>query len=435
MEVGPPCILRPRPSASSSPTPSKTASSTAGPSAVPSVTPSPSSSPTDDAPTSDPFCLLGKKSGTACCPQKCTQCGGSGCGTAGPNGETCCSGKIKEEMPPCTVALPPCVIVDVTPPSPTAITSTGKWEYVTGISGSLTPRHEACFVFVNGKGYLIGGRRKDAPVDIFDPVAKTWTKKRGFGEKIHHMQCVAHDGKVWIPSSWKGDYPNEVNHDRIIIYDTVVDEWSTLPGLPAHRLRGGAASVLHENKIYVVGGNRGGHGDHATAYGWMDAYNLASGEWELDLGDVPEARDHVGGAMVNGRLCIAGGRNSGTRGFFKASVASTWCFDFGERIWVRGEDLQVPRAGAATGTSCDGRLMIVGGETERTVAWERVDFFDGEEWTRGADLNRGRHGSGLGVSGCECGRVYIASGSGNKGGSPELESTEVYVANGGGEDC
>lgn len=334
---------------------------------------------------------------------------------------------INADMPPCTEALPPCVIVEVL--------DGGKWEYVTGITGSLKPRHEACFVFVNGKGYLIGGRGQHDPVDVFDPMTKTWTQRAGYGEKIHHMQCVAHDGKVWIPSSWTDNYPYEKNHNQIIIYDTVQDNWSTLPGMREDRLRGGAASVLHDGKIYVVGGNRGGHGAHAETLGYMDYYDLSSEQWVMELPELPEPRDHVGGAMVNGRLCIAGGRNSGVSNFFNAAVASVWCFDFGEMIWDRGDDLEVPRAGAATATVCDGRLMIAGGETGRTTAWERVDLFDGNNWTRAPDLRRGRHGSGLGVSDCSCGQVFVSSGSGNKGGSPELNSTEVYTPSGGVETC
>lgn len=45
----------------------------------------------------------------------------------------------------------------------------------------------------------------------------------------------------------------------------------------------GAAAVLRNGVIYVVGGNRGGHGVEATTYGWMDAYNIATGKWSTNL--------------------------------------------------------------------------------------------------------------------------------------------------------
>ena len=51
-------------------------------------------------------------------------------------------------------------------------------------------RHEACFVNVNGKGYLIGGRG-EKPVDVYDPNIQSWTQKAGPGLELHHMQCVA----------------------------------------------------------------------------------------------------------------------------------------------------------------------------------------------------------------------------------------------------
>lgn len=323
----------------------------------------------------------------------------------------------------CTENMPPCVIVEVTPgPPQTVAVDGGQWEPLVPAKGSLTPRHEACFVMVDGKAYLLGGRG-ERPVDVFDPATGEWRQREGYGKRLHHMQCVAKDGNIWIASSWTGGFPREENVAEVIVYHTRNDTWGTKAGLPEQRRRGGAAAVLRDGKIYVVGGNRGGHGEHATALGWMDAYDIERDEWEIELPELPEARDHVGGGMVDGRLCVAGGRDSGTRSFFRRVVVSAWCYDFGERVWVRGDDLEVGRAGAATSSVC-GELMVAGGETGRDLAWERVDLFDGERWRRAPDLKRGRHGTGLAIGE---GRVWIASGSGNRGGRPELESMEQYV--------
>ncbi|PXF45768.1 Kelch-like protein 8 [Gracilariopsis chorda] len=290
---------------------------------------------------------------------------------------------------------------------------------------------------VNGKGYLLGGRGNNPvkPVDIFDPATNRWTQGARPDIELHHMQCVAYRNEVWIVSSWTGGFPKEKNVANIYIYNTVTNTWSKRPGLPEPRRRGGGAAVLYNNRIYVVGGNRGGHGGHATTLGWMDYYDLGAQKWVTNLKPLPDGRDHVGGSVVNGnKLCIAGGRDGGVGGFFFATKASTYCYTFSTDTWQNmNAAIPAPRAGSSYGTTCAGHLMIAGGE--RSDAFSQVDVFDGSSWTTTASLQRKRHGSGLAVSDCSCGKIYIASGSGSRGGSPELTTTEVYLPNGDSSRC
>lgn len=313
--------------------------------------------------------------------------------------------------------------------SPAAVDDeAGRWETVATTGGGLQKRHEACFVMVDGRGYLVGGRGQKR-VDVYDPERRSWSRRDGYGQALHHMQCVGYDGGVWIASSWTGGFPREENVADVVVYNTRNDTWTTRRGLPEARRRGGAASVLRGGRIYVVGGNRGGHGEHATTLGWMDAYDIAADAWETGLAELPQARDHVGGALVGGRLCVGGGRDSGTRSFFKAGVRSAWCYDFGARVWVRGDDVEEVRAGAATAAVC-GEMMLAGGEGGAAGAAARVDFFDGERWRRARDLRAGRHGTGVAV--WDGGRgAFVASGSGGRGGGPELDSVEHYTRAGG----
>lgn len=305
----------------------------------------------------------------------------------------------------------------VTPPEP-------KWALV-DTTGQPTKRHEACFVMVDGKGYLLGGRGSTKPVDVFDPLTRTWAQKAGAGVELHHMQCVAVGSRVFIVSAWVGGYPNERNHDNIYIYDTDMNRWSTKRGLPEPRRRGGASAVLRNGKIYVTHGNRGGHGSQATTLGWMDAYDIASDTWETNLPNAPHPRDHTGGAMVNGKLCVAGGRDGGVSDFFNSPVLPTDCYNFGTSEWETHANIPAGRAGSAYGLTCDGHMMIAGGEGSGK-AFNNVDLFDGSSWTSAQPLQTGRHGSGLAVASCECGQILIASGAESQGGGREISSTEIY---------
>ena len=317
-------------------------------------------------------------------------------------------------------------------------TLTGEWQeaIVDPDADLLVPRHEACAVMVKGKVVLLGGRGQFKPVNIFDPATGVWERKKGPGIEMHHMQCVAVKELVYIISSWRGGFPEEKNNEFVYIYNVTSDEWTQKDGLPEPRLRGGGAAVKYRGRIYLLAGNRGGHGGHATTLGWVDAYIIKKDRWITNLPSMPagEGRDHVGGALVGDEICIGGGRDGGKWNFWYQNKATTWCFHPKNKTWRQADDFPEPRAGAMTGTTCDGRMMIAGGEGNGQ-AYRRVDSFNGTSWTRVADMVLPRHGSGLAVSRCKCGHIFIPSGSGWQGGSPELKHTEQFVPAGANPEC
>jgi hypothetical protein len=118
--------------------------------------------------------------------------------------------------------------------------------------------------------------------------------------------------------------------------------------LPEPRRRGGAASVLVGRKIYVSHGNRGGHetGNHSTTLGWLDYYDLDENKWYTNLPDAPNPRDHTGGAYVNGRFCVAGGRDGGDPDFFNKVILPTDCYDPVTNTWSMEANIPQGRAGS-----------------------------------------------------------------------------------------
>lgn len=297
------------------------------------------------------------------------------------------------------------------------------WNVIETI-GIPEKRHEACFVMTeNGKAYLIGGRGLKS-VNVFDPKTNEWSREPGPGQQLHHMQCVVADHKIWIVSAWKGNCCNERNEMLIWIYDTIHQSWTTRAGLSRDRSRGAAAAVLYQRHIYLVGGARGGHADFRETVAWMDRYSLDEDIWTT-LPNAPHARDHTGGAIVNEHLlCVAGGRD----GAFNDTVSATDCYDLRTGQWLTmSADIPQGRAGSAYGQSCDGKLLVAGGEGFGH-AWDRVDSFDGTRWELVGRLSIERHGTSLAID-CRnsCQSMYIASGSGAQGGRPELESTEAYT--------
>lgn len=170
------------------------------------------------------------------------------------------------------------------------------------------------------------------------------------------------------------------------------------------------------------GGIVDGHCGGSAA--WLDRVQLPTGEWTR-LVDAPHARDHFQAAVIDGKLYAAGGRTTSqaTGQTFELTVAPVDVYDLAKGKWrTLAEPLPTLRAGNVM-IAPSGRLVVVGDGTQR-VAHAEVEAYDPNtrEWTAWPALHRGRHGTGVAWWG---GRLWIASGSGNRGGGPELTSVEV----------
>lgn len=320
------------------------------------------------------------------------------------------------------------------------LVGSGEWRNVEYSSGLPVARHEACAVFAQGLIYNIGGRGMK-PVSVYDPLTGIWEQRTGPPVEINHMQCVFYKNRIYIGDSWYGEFPFEKEHTMMYAYDIPTDTWLTLPGLPEGRRRGGGAFVLYNDKMYLSHGTIGGHGPHATATGYLDEYDPVTNVWTA-LPDGPLPRDHTAGAVVNGKLCVAGGRNGGTRDFWNANIASVVCYTFATKTWEVRASLPVPRGGTMVGTTCQGLVMVAGGEgktpqNQGGQAFDRVDYYDDSTNSFRAPnfMTSRRHGSGLAITSCQCGNVYVPSGSAGLGGGPEVTTMDVWSPDGVSREC
>jgi hypothetical protein len=183
-------------------------------------------------------------------------------------------------------------------------------------------------------------------------------------------------------------------------------------------------------------------------------------KWYTNLPNAPNPRDHTGGALINGRICVAGGRDSGSIGFFK-NVFPTDCYDPSKKTWTVEASIPMGRANAAYGTTCDGKLMVAGGRGGNDViqstrgkggddvltggggdgksrvgkgggddvltgggddkVWTNVHVFDGTTWTTVPSLRVPRYGTSLAV---DCGN-----------GEPGLPAKTCLDAAGNSVEC
>ena len=297
----------------------------------------------------------------------------------------------------------------------------GVWEEEVAKTGAPNPRHEAGFVELDGKFYLLGGRGIKA-VNIYDPLSKSWTHGQEPPIELHHFQPIAYEGKIYGIGAMTGGYPTEAAVPNIIIYDPVADQWSTGPEIPEARRRGGAGLVLYQNKFYLVCGIINGHTDgHVN---WMDVYDPATDSWQM-LADAPRARDHFQASVVDGKIYAVGGRRSTAKGnVFANTVSEVDVYDIATDSWITlSQHLPSLRAGSYNAV-LDKEILVLGGESpDQTPAHAEVQALDTRtgNWRSLSNMIQGRHGTG---AVWYKDTLFVASGSGNRGGGPELATQE-----------
>lgn len=290
-----------------------------------------------------------------------------------------------------------------------------------------TPRHENGFVAHHDKLYLIGGRGF-LRVEEFDPTTKSWVKKSPPPIEMHHITPVSMGNKIIVATGLTGHYPNEKPLTHIYEYYPSQDRWVKAAEIPENRRRGAAGVVLHNETIYIVGGIINGHTSGTTNF--FDSFDVKTSQWVVH-DDSPRERDHTNAVIVGNHLFSLGGRNTSyhEKGNFEAFmdqvIAEVDVYNLATQSWST-LDVKLPNpTGGGSAIAHNGAVFYTGGETGALNANDRMVKLDSlyKDWKDVGRLNQGRHGTNIVELN---GYLYIAAGSGQRGGTPELSSIEKY---------
>ncbi|PIQ20768.1 MAG: galactose oxidase [Cytophagales bacterium CG18_big_fil_WC_8_21_14_2_50_42_9] len=262
-------------------------------------------------------------------------------------------------------------------------------------------------------------------LDVYDTKTNKWERKADAPIEMNHFQAVTYNDEVYVIAAFQGKYPHETPISRIYIYNPKQDKWREGPEIPAERLRGSAGVTVYKDKIYLVAGITDGHYDgHVT---WFDEYDPKTNSWRK-LPDAPHARDHVSISIADDKLVVAGGRKSTARinKVVELTVPEVDIYDFKKGEWKTlpaTSNIPTQRAGNSAVT-LGNKVLIIGGESTQKISHNQTEAFDVRTgtWQTLTPMNTGRHGTGAIVY---KNKVYIAAGSANAGGGPELNTMEV----------
>lgn len=272
-------------------------------------------------------------------------------------------------------------------------------------------RQEHSVVALADKVYVIGGSTGSAPVNtgrvqVYDPRADTWSEAAPVPLAVNHPNVAVVGDKIYLIGGMVGDFPWTAVPNAFE-YDPRTDAWTELAPMPAGTERGTAAVGAHGTKIYLAGGLRSLAPVFQDTVATFSSYDVVNGMWET-LPDLPERRDHVGGAIVGSTFYVLGGRANG-----QENVKDTvFAYDLTAGTWSTRAPMPTPRGGVAAAV-LDGTIYVLGGEgnpaPESLGVYGDNEAYDTESdtWEVLAPMRTPRHGAGAATVGST---IYVPGG-------------------------
>lgn len=271
------------------------------------------------------------------------------------------------------------------------------------------PRDEPRAVAIGDSIYLVGGTTGieevaadryvlDASDELtrFDPRSGRYVKLAPLPRPLNHVGLTAYRGDIYVAGGY-GRLVDAKTSRAFFRYDPETDRWSRLPDMPVPRAAG-AVGILGQRLIWAGGAK------NSIARSEVFAYDFSTRRWS-QLPSMHTRREHVGEAVLDGKLYVLGGRAPKS-----LAVDTAERFDPATNRWEPLAPMPVPAGGLAA-VSLDGAVVAVSGGDDgaETVTGAVQEFNPArDEWRLLPALRTARHGHGASVA---AGEVWVFGGS------------------------
>ena len=252
---------------------------------------------------------------------------------------------------------------------------------------------------IDGRLWVIGGFEGGRPSDavrVFDPAVGRWEDGPRLPARLHHMAAVAVDGDLYALGGYLDFSFTPVSQCYVLRRGATA--WATIRALPEPR--GAATAGVIGGRVVVAGG----YGTSQRLLGPVAIYDPPTDTWTAGSA-LPTPREHLASVVHDGRLWVFGGR----RGGLDSVLAAVEAYDPAADAWRSDlPPMPLPRGGFAA-ARLGGTVYVLGGERSDGVHTE-VDALDLATltWRPAPPLPTARHGF---VALAAAGRVWAIGGA------------------------
>lgn len=290
----------------------------------------------------------------------------------------------------------------------------GEW---TGLTPMPDARTEVSVAAHDGLIYVVGGfapagaQRATAPraMWVYDPAADAWSSPGSIPAGVNHAGLVALAGKLYLVGGFRENTFASVG--EVHIYDVATGTWTQGASMPTPR--GAHATVVLNGRIHTIGGQAADAtvlapeqhhpGTDGRTLGTHEVYDPAADSWE-SRAPMPTARNHLGAAVVAGKIHAVAGRVGGDFTMTQHEV-----YDPATDSWSVAPPIPTGRSGIAVVELAD-RVYVFGGETTGASGktFDEAERFDpAGHWESLPHMPTARHGLGAAAVN---GAIYVISG-------------------------
>ena len=151
---------------------------------------------------------------------------------------------------------------------------------------------------IDDKIYVAGGTETPSQreLEVYDPVANTWTVKAPMNVPRNHCAGGVIDGKFYVVGGRTIESTNALE-----VYDPQTNSWSARAPMPT--VRSGIAAAVVNNELWVFGGE---DPDGFTLHKEVEVYNPVANTWRR-LPDMPLARHGIWASVIENKVYLPGG--------------------------------------------------------------------------------------------------------------------------------
>jgi N-acetylneuraminic acid mutarotase len=197
-------------------------------------------------------------------------------------------------------------------------------------------------------------------VEEYDPATDTWQAKKNMPTPRGGFASAVVNDKIYVIGGTPAN-------SKVEEYDPKTDKWTQKADLPTPRAQLSASVV--NGKVYAIGGGLVGFVSEWAPKGLdtVEEYDPATDKWTKKA-DMPTGRSWLTTVTVSGKIFAIGGYAGSPPQNERTYLSTVEVYDPATNRWTKGSDMPTPRC-LLSASVVDGKIYAIGGFTWPPAGW------------------------------------------------------------------